>query len=180
MTDVQRGPTITSVAITHYGEWNEESRKIPALNFFEKYDAVVKSCDFSGPYHDWFAPSANFYVNTGRTYLGGSDIWKWMKSPELFGPYAKVNPDNRISTVILGGHANGDRLIHQQDMVFYPREGNLKNVGIPVRRTIEFISGPSETEGQGTDGLQYYEGKTFWDTNVLTAELARRKTLGEK
>jgi hypothetical protein len=29
----------------------------------------------------------------------------------------------------------------------------MKEVGIPVRRTIEFVSGPSEVEGQGTDGL---------------------------
>jgi hypothetical protein len=177
MAKVQRGPTIESVAVTHYGEWNEESRRIPALNFFEKYDAVVKSCDFSGPYHDWFAPSAKFNVNTGLTLDSGSEIWEWMKSPVLFGNYAKLEPQNRISTVIYGGHEKGDRLIHQQDMVFYQREGPLKDVGIPVRRTIEFVSGPSEIKGQGTDGLQYFVGKTFWDTGVLNAELARREKL---
>lgn len=177
MSDVQRGPTITSTSITHYGEWNSESRKVPAFLFFEKYDAVVKTCDFSGPYHDWFAPSANFFVNTGVTYNSGSDIWDWMKSSELFGDFARVIPENRITTVILDGHEKGDRLIHQQDMVFYTKEGNMKEVGIPVRRTIEFVSGPSEVEGQGTDGLQYYVGKTFWDTNVLQKEITRRKAI---
>lgn len=175
MSEVKRGPTITSQAITHYGEWNSSSRAIPAFALFEKYDAVVKSCDFSGPYHDWFAPSAQFYNNTGATYHSGSEIWEWMKSPELFGKYAKVVPTNRITTVILGGHEKGDRLIHQQDMVFYPREGKDSDVGITVRREIEFVSGLSEIEGQGTDGLQYYVGKTFWDTNVLTKELERRQ-----
>jgi hypothetical protein len=174
MADIKRGPTITSTAITHYGEWNSESRAVPALDFFEKYDAIVQSCDFSGPYHDWFASSAQFYVNTGVTLHSGSEIWEWMKSPALFGTFEKVIPENRISTVVIGGHPKGDRLIHQQDMVFFPREGKIKEVGIPVRRTIEFVSGPSEVEGQGTDGLQYYVGKTFWDTNVLTKELARR------
>lgn len=177
MSDVKRGPTITSSSITHYGEWNADSRAVPAFNFFEKYDAVVKSCNFDGPYHDWFAPSAQFYVNTGATYTSGNDIWEWMKSPALFGTYAKVIPTNRITTVIVGGHEKGDRLIHQQDMVFYPREGKEKEVGIPVRRQIEFVSGPSEVEGQGTDGLQYFVGKTFWDTNVLTKEMKRRKGL---
>ena len=100
-----------------------------------------------------------------------------MKSPALFGTYEKVIPENRITTVIIGGHEKGDRLIHQQDMVFFPREGKMKEVGIPVRRTIEFVSGPAEVEGQGVDGLQYYVGKTFWDTNVLTKELARRAAL---
>ena len=172
-----RGPTITTTAITHYGEWNEESRKVPAFLFFEKYDAVVIKCDFSGPYHDWFAPSAQFYVNNGTTYQSGSEIWEWMKSPLLFGTYEKLVPLNRISTVIIGGHEKGDRLIHQQDMVFYPRHGKEKKVGIPVRRTLEFVSGPAEIEGQGVDGLQYYIGKTFWDSNVLTKELARRAAL---
>lgn len=167
MSHIQRGPTITSTAITHYGEWNDDSRKVPALNFFEKYDAVVKTCDFSGPYHDWFAPSAMFYANNGTTYNNGSEIWSWMKSPALFGDFSHVTPENRITTVILNGHEKGDRLIHQQDMVFYPKEGKFKEVGISVRRTIEFVSGPSEVPGQGTDGLQYYVGKTFWDTNML-------------
>ncbi|RAO74339.1 uncharacterized protein BHQ10_010351 [Talaromyces amestolkiae] len=177
MAKVQRGPTVSSAAVTHYGEWNEESREIAVLSFFEKYDAMVKSCDFSGSYHDWFAPSAEFHANTGETYSSGAEIWEWMKSPALFGIYARVVPENRISTVIYGGHEKGDCLIHQQDLVFYQREGKLKAVGIPVRRTIEFVSGPSEIDGQGTDGLQYFVGKTFWDTNVLAAELARRETL---
>jgi hypothetical protein len=177
MEDVQRGPTITSTAITHYGEWNQASRNVPALNFFEKYDAVVQTCDFSGPYHDWFAPSAKFFVNNGTTWNSGAEIWDWMKSPALFADFARVTPENRITTVILNGHERGDRLIHQQDMVFYPREGGRKEVGIPVRRTIEFVSGPSEVEGQGTDGLQYYVGKTFWDTNVLKSELKQRQAV---
>jgi hypothetical protein len=94
-----------------------------------------------------------------------------MKSSELFGDYAGVMPKNRITTVILNGHQKGDRLIRQQDMVFFPKEGKKSDVGTPVRRTIELVSGPSEVEGQGVDGLQYYVGKTLWDTNVLKKDL---------
>lgn len=177
MDAIKRGPTITSTAITHYGEWNEDSRKVPALSFFEKYDNVVKRCDFSGSFHDWYAPGARFYFNNGTTLYSGAEIWEVMKSPALFGKYEKLVAENRISTVIIGGHEKGDRVIHQQDMVFFPREGNLKEVGISVRRTIEFVCGPSEVEGQGTDGLQFYIGKTFWDTSVLTKELERRAAI---
>jgi len=106
-----------------------------------------------------------------------------MKSPALFGAFSGLFPENRVSTVIIGGHEKGDRLIHQQDMVFFPREqengGKEKEKGITVRRTIEFVSGPTEVERQGTDGLQYFVGKTFWDTGVLTKELARRAEVGE-
>jgi hypothetical protein len=174
MAEIKRGPTITTPAITHYGEWNAESRAVPALAFFEKYDAVVQACAFTGPSHDWFAPSAHFYANTGATYTRGDAIWEWMQSPALFGAYARVTPTNRVTTVLLGGDAKGDRLVHQQDMVFHPRGGGA---GITVRRQIEFVSGPSEVPGQGTDGLQYFVGRTFWDTNVLTKELERRRGL---
>jgi len=176
MESVQGGPTVTSTAITHYGEWNEDSRKVPALNFFEKYNDVVINGDFSGPFQDWFAPNAQFYFNNGTTLHSGAEIWEVMKSPALFGVYEKLVAKNKITTVIIGGHEKGHRLIHQQDMIFYPREGNLKEVGIPVR-AIEFVSGPSEVEGQGTDGRQFHVGKTFWDTAVLTKELARRAAL---
>jgi len=204
MDSIKRGPTITRTAITHYGEWNEESRKVPALNFFEKYDDIVLACDFSGAFHDCkecdgrdilsffdrdlskqvltyitsgYASNAQFYFNNGTNLHSGAEIWEVMKSPALFGKYEKLVAENRITTVIVGGHEKGDRLIHQQDMVFFLREGNLKEVGIPVRRTIEFVCGPSEVEGQGTDGLQFYIGKTFWDTGVLSRELARRAEL---
>lgn len=176
MTEPEAPRTIERLSITHYGEWNEASRAVPALKFFEKYDATVTACDFSGPYHDWFAPSARFYTNAGANYDGGQAIWEWMKSPSLFGDYWKLIPENRISTVILGGHEKGDRLIHQQDMIFYPRHGTMRGTGVRVRRTIEFVSGPSEVEGQGTDGLQYYVGKTFWDTNTLRKGLAQKES----
>ncbi|KUJ13822.1 uncharacterized protein LY89DRAFT_672103 [Mollisia scopiformis] len=170
MSNIKCGPTITSKAITHHGEWNEESRAIPAINFFEKYDAVVTAGDLSGSYHDWFAPSARFYANTGVTLHSGAEIWDFMKSLSLFGAY-EIITTNRITTVIIGGHERGDRLIHQSDTVFYPKEGKDKGIGIPIRRTIEFVSGPSEVHGQGTDGLQYFVGKTFWDTHVLKAQV---------
>lgn len=141
---------------------------IPAFSFFENYDAAVIKCDVSGPYHDWFVPTTQFYANTGATYHSGSAIWDWMKSPALFGVYGRLKPENRVMTVIIGGHEKGDRLIHQQDISFYPRSGKSKEVGITVRRTIEFVSGPSEILGQGTNGLQYYVGKTFWNTNFLS------------
>lgn len=167
--------TITSTAITHYGAFNDTSRQTPALAFFEKYNAAVISCQFSEPSQTWFADSCDFYFNNGATLHSGFEIWEWMKSPKLFGHYAKLEPTNMISTVILGGHEKGDRLIHQQDMVFFPKQGSaeLREKGIPVRRTLEFVSGPAEVEGQGTDGLQYFVGKTFWDTNVLA--LAEKK-----
>jgi hypothetical protein len=63
--------------------------------------------------------------------------------------------------VIIGGHKMGDRLVHQQDTPFYAREGREKGIGTSVRRTIEFVPGPPEVRIQGTDGLQYYESKSF-------------------
>lgn len=180
-TSISNMVTITSTAITHYGPFNDESRKVAALKFFEKYNAAVIACTFNDPYHKWFAPSAKFWANDGTYYDGGDEIWEWMKGA-LFGAYEKLEPTDLISTVILNGHEKGDRIIQQQTMTFWfksDKEGeeNLKGEGVPIRRTIEFVSGPSEVEGQGTDGLQYYVGKTFWDTELLTKERARRLAL---
>jgi hypothetical protein len=41
MDSIKCGPTITNTAIFHFGEWNDYSRKVPALNFFEKHDNTV-------------------------------------------------------------------------------------------------------------------------------------------
>ena len=65
------------------------------------------------------------------------------------------------------------------DMVFFPKEGKMKEIGVPVKRTIKSVSGPSEVEGQGVDGLQYYVGKTFWDSSILEKELKQRNTILE-
>ena len=64
-------------------------------------------------------------------------------------------------------------------MVFFPKEGKMKEIGVPVKRTIKSVSGPSEVEGQGVDGLQYYVGKTFWDSSILEKELKQRNTILE-
>lgn len=155
----------------------EDSRKVLALNFFEKYDNVDINCDFSGSLQDWFSPSAQFYFNNGTTLHSGAEIWEVMKSPALLGIYVKLVAKDRTAAVIIGGHEKGDRLIHQQNIILIPREENIKEVDIPVRRVIGFVSGPSEVKGQGTDRRQFYVGRTFWDTAVLTKELARREAL---
>lgn len=170
--------TTTNTSITHHGPFNSTSRATPALAFFEKYNAAVTSRSFSTPYHTWFAPSATFSANDGTNHAGGAAIWAWMQG-DLFGAYEQLEARDLISTVIVGGHEKGDRIVQQQTMVFWfageeGDGGRLRGDGVPVRRTIEFVSGPSEVQGQGTDGLQYFVGKTFWDTDVLTRERARR------
>lgn len=35
------------------------------------------------------------------------------------------------------------------DMVYFPKEGKMKEIEVPVKRTVESVSGPSEVEGQG-------------------------------
>lgn len=59
-------------------------------------------------------------------------------------------------------------------MVFFLK-GKLSGPGIPVRRAMSWVLGPAQVKGQGTDGLQWYEGRVWWDTQVLTNENRRRQ-----
>jgi len=57
-------------------------------------------------------------------------------------------------------------------MIFYLK-GDMSGPGMSVRRAMSWVLGPAQVEGRGTDGLQWYEGRLWWDTNVLTGESAK-------
>jgi len=59
-------------------------------------------------------------------------------------------------------------------MVFFLK-CNLSGPGIPVRRAMSWVLGPAQVKGQGTNGLQWYKGRVWWDTQVLTNEIRRRQ-----
>ncbi|MCJ1375023.1 hypothetical protein MMC20_006257 [Loxospora ochrophaea] len=148
---------------------------------------MVMACDFSsGPFHAWYAPSAVFYNGGGQTYAGGETIWAWIH--DLFGPFEKMGElsEQRVSRLIpqhgsIAEASEGDTIrvrnviVYEHVLVFYLKDEGMRGEGIPVRRMMEFVVGPSEIEGQGTDGLQIWQGKVWWDTAVLAREVEKRK-----
>lgn len=83
--------------ITGNGTMSSQSA---CVQLFVRFDNMVKACDLSGNYHDWFSPSAQFYFNNRDTVHSGAELWEVMKSPALFGNYEKLAAEIRISTCI--------------------------------------------------------------------------------
>jgi hypothetical protein len=151
----------------------------PALAFIQKYVDQVDSMNLSGPFHDWYAPNAQFYNADGTQYSGGSTIWNWMRT--LFGQFEKVEHDMKITRMFpldikdISGTKMAPVFITFDCVTTFWFGGALSGDGIAVPRMLSFLVAEAEEEGQGTDGLQILEGKAWWDSRVIAKEMARRE-----
>lgn len=182
---------------THQGPWNESTRANPSLAFLEAYTNNVKSCDFTGAHHGWYAQSAKFYNTDSKIYDSGDAIWEWMKS--LFGPFESIGEDEqRIARVLKdaaivrpgvgvlddsglqmpklelkAGDKKADLVFYEHVIIFYLRD--LPGEGIAIKRMMEWVIADSEVEGQGWNGKQVWQGKVWWDRSILAQEIAGRR-----
>lgn len=172
--------TSTVDIFTHRGSFGPSTRSVPALAFYEKYATHVQAVNLTGHFSDFYAPSAVFLNGDGEIYRGGNTIWEWMK--ELFGPFERLGFEHEMIMVLPldnnddgePGRKQGWRILTEHVMTAYLK-GELAGEGIPVRRAMSWVVGPSEEEGTGTDGLQWFEGKVWWDTAVVGREVDRRR-----
>jgi hypothetical protein len=148
----------------------------PPVSFIRKYCDKVDSLDLSGPFSAWYAPSAIFYNADGIVYDGGRQIWEWMNT--LFSPFDRM--EHLVKTTrVLGGLDVGNRmcdlLILETETSFWLKKP-LDGEAVRVPRLLTFLVGPAETRGDGTDGLQIWEAKAYWDSAGLQREVKRRQT----
>lgn len=147
------------------------------LSFIQNYTRKVDSLDLSGPSSSWYAPSAVFYNGDGNIYNGGSTIWDWMHS--LFHPFAKMEHCTRMTRILHNVENSAgnpcDLLILETETTFWLKKP-IDGEGIRVPRLLMFLVGPAEVPGQGTDDMQIWEARAYWDTAVLEREVSRRKT----
>ncbi|KAH8883038.1 hypothetical protein GQ53DRAFT_434022 [Thozetella sp. PMI_491] len=179
--------------VTHTGPFDETTRAIPALDFFEKYIGAVQSLNLDQEYPDFYALNCTFYNTDGKVIVGGPNIAQF--SRDLFSILDKIVINNHVSRVVpytstpgLGseGSDNAQDAVNQacgnactwvfneHDLVFYLAPP-LDGPGIPVRRSINFLLGPAQIPGQGTNGKQWYQAKVWFDQSILTDEIARRQ-----
>lgn len=147
------------------------------LSFLQKYTRKVDSLDLSGPSSAWYAPSAVFYNGDSNVYNGGSTIWDWMHS--LFSPFAKMEHSTRMTRVLHNVDNSAgkpcDLLILETETTFWLKKP-IYGEGIRVPRLLMFLVGSAEVNGQGTDDMQIWEARAYWDTAVLEREVGWRKT----
>lgn len=189
---------------THQGAWTDSARAHPTLAFLEKYTQMIKTRDPSASPTAFYAPSSIFYNGDGAVYTGSDAIWGWIK--QLFAPFSDLgeldssrritvlpgkeflSPGKGVIDLAEGGGAvkdeqKGDLVYYEHEMIFYFKDPKLeRNVngvkeGITVRRCMEFVVGPAEVKGQGTEGRQIWRGKVWWDSGVLYKEIENRRKM---
>ncbi|KAF2757328.1 hypothetical protein EJ05DRAFT_476603 [Pseudovirgaria hyperparasitica] len=163
--------------IGSYASTGDTSQSDPAaVSFISKYVKVIHSLDYETSYLQWYAKDSVFYNGDGKVYNGGETIWKWIVT--LFGSFKTLNHRYKTLRVIKDTPDTSGRIcdllvwdVEIEIELAHPIEGEV----IVVPRLMLFFVGPA-VEGAGTDGLIIYEGKAFWDTNVLAKEVERRKS----
>lgn len=182
--------------LTHTGPFDSRTRADPTLNFFEKYVHSIETLNLTNQYPNFYAPNSTFYNANGTAYVGGPAIATFIEG--LFTPFNKIIVNEHVHRVIpfaatpaLGDEgANNAQDKINSELCMYTTKCNwiftehdfifflsppLDGPGIPVRRSMTFLAGPAQVAGQGTDGLQWYEVKVWWDEVVLLNEISRRK-----
>jgi len=147
-----------------------------SLSFIRKYTNKVDSLDLSGPSSAWYAPSAIFYNGNGNIYNGGKAIWEWMHG--LFSPFARIQHLIKSTRVLSGMQYGGEGrnlLILETETSFWLKKP-LDGEAMLVPRLLTFLVGPTEAHDEGTDGMQIWQAKAYWDTAVLEKEVGRRRS----
>ncbi|KAL6901049.1 hypothetical protein GGI43DRAFT_383394 [Trichoderma evansii] len=164
--------------LIHSGVWDHSTRQVPVLSFIEKYCNKVDSLEITGPFHHWYAQSCNFYNTNGIVYHGGDNTWNWMK--DLFGQVIALHHEVTsvrlfdATEMDLGAERAAQWVILEAHTAFTTK-GQLSSYGpIVVPRSLMFLIGKSEVEGQGTDGWQILQAKVWWDSGELERQLKER------
>jgi hypothetical protein len=156
---------------THHGPWNDHSRQSPTLRFIEKYINRIDSLDLSStPSSAFYSPFAELHDTNGDVYTSGPHIWGCLK--RLFTPFDRINHDVIEIRVVPDG--SGKDVVYAQFLTRFRLRGDEEEVVAP--RFFVFSVGEAEAEGLGgTDGLQIFELRVFWDTGILGRYVTERK-----
>jgi hypothetical protein len=153
---------------THQGPWNDHSRQSPTLIFLEKYTKTIDSLDLtSTPSSKFYSPFAKFHDTKGGVHTPGPHIWDCMK--RLFTPFDRVRHE-LVEARVVG--EEGKDIVYAQFLTHFRLRGDEEEIVAP--RFFVFSVGEAEIY-DGTDGLQLYEVRLFWDTGILGRYVTERK-----
>ena len=147
-----------------------------------------------------------FYDTESTDYVGGEKIYEWIKelfapfeeieeggnerTVRVFEGDVLVEKGVGVvaegfepeSGVVAAEKQKADLVIYEHIMIFHLRGDRLRGDrlrrdGIPAKRMMEFVVGKSEVEGQGTDGMQIWRGKVWWDKSGFMKNVDKRSGL---
>lgn len=166
------GPCVTDAMsiFTHHGACNEHSRQSPILKFIEKYFSKVDSLDLiSSPSSDFYAPSAVHHDTKGNIHVSGPRIWQCMQ--RLLSPFDGVHHEMIEARVV--PDENGQAVVYAQFLTRFRLKGDQEEIVAP--RFFVLTVGKAAGMYEGTDGMQIYDVRLFWDTGILGRHVTERK-----
>lgn len=140
------------------------------------------------PYNTWYANSAIGYHTDGTLFPNSEAI-----RTEAIGfmkPFERIDMDVHVIRLVPGMvvrekvqrdeengevEMTGDLVMLETTAIFFLKGITEDNDGIRVPRLINLLIGKAEELGEGTDGLQIFEAKSWWDSWILVREMEKRK-----
>jgi hypothetical protein len=75
----------TKPAFVHIGNWDEETRKHPAMKWMEAYTNFVDQRNFDKLYSEWHTEDCEYHKHDGTVVSGGAECWR--ESEKTFGVF---------------------------------------------------------------------------------------------
>lgn len=175
-------PTHHVYTFTH--GFNAATRSHPALSFTEKYYAHAQNPDFRKPYNTWYAHDTIGYHTDDSLFPSSSAIREEAKA--FMEPFSHFDMEVHVIRLIPGVTIHeepkdrmpvvGDLVLLETTTLFFLKEDgpDWEGKGIRVPRFVSLLIGKAN-EGEGTDGMQIFEAKSWWDSWILIREMEKRK-----
>ncbi|PMD23584.1 hypothetical protein NA56DRAFT_746605 [Hyaloscypha hepaticicola] len=165
--------TETMSLFAHHGPFNEDSRRSPALKFIEEYFSQVDALDFlSIPSSTFYHPSAILHDTKGNPQSSGPRIWQCME--RLFCPFDMIHHDLVEARVV--PDESGKDVVYAHLLTHFRLRGDTEEIVAP--RFFVITVGKAAGIYEGTDGMQIYDVRLFWDTAILARFVTERKKRG--
>jgi len=172
--------------------FNAATRSHRALAFIEKYYQFARNPDFRTPSNTWYAPDAIGYHTDGTLLPNNAAIIAEAKG--FLKPFAWVDMDVHVIRLIPGmtvrepvvdvedgrivedeeRRVKGDQVLLETTTIFYLKGDGPDHHAVRVPRFVCLLIGEAEAS-EGTDGLQIFEAKSWWDSWILIQEMDKRK-----
>ncbi|KAM3075139.1 hypothetical protein ACMFMG_007404 [Clarireedia jacksonii] len=162
------------------------SRQHPALRFLEFYVEKINGASYEGSYLPYYHPEAVFHDATGVDYVGGAEVWTWIRGLFGAGTFERIEMEAREFFVVgVGGEEGGEGneiwKIYGEWLARWWVKGSGEVIEVP--RGMVFTLGKAEGESGkekggkdangdlvgevGFEGLQIRDVKLWYDRSLL-------------
>ncbi|KAH8703262.1 hypothetical protein BGW36DRAFT_457578 [Talaromyces proteolyticus] len=145
-------------------EWSANGPQTAAQRFFKAYVDTVDSHGFNhGSGQQYYAKDAVFHNQNNVQYVGGDEMWAWMKL--LFRQFRRLKHD-WLSIWEIQNEDGTAQIISQNIRNIWLPENTSDNPSVSVPMSFICRIGPADIS-DAIEGLQFKEVWLYWDTKLL-------------